>query len=188
MAKPPAGYSIQRGAYFTDDGQGPYSWDGSVMTLLGGGGGGGAGGYIGQGDEAAMLATAAGTTGRYFIRTDTVPLGVWFLLDGSDPSDINNWLEPTTDAGFTWPLAFSGAGDWLLAAGPLRVHSIFLSTSVVGDVAIKDGTTFSGPDTLPTTVTAVGVNISIPVNGAVNTGVCLRVNGANAGFVIVGEA
>lgn len=33
MAKPPAGYSAQPGAYFTDDGQGPYYWDGAAMVL-----------------------------------------------------------------------------------------------------------------------------------------------------------
>lgn len=38
MAKPPAGYSRQIGAYFTADGQGPYSWDGTSMSLLGSGG------------------------------------------------------------------------------------------------------------------------------------------------------
>lgn len=37
MSAPPAGYSIQRGAYFTADGQGPYAWDGLSMQLLGGG-------------------------------------------------------------------------------------------------------------------------------------------------------
>ncbi len=38
MAQPPSGYSLQRGAYFTNDGEGPFAWDGSVMQPLGTGG------------------------------------------------------------------------------------------------------------------------------------------------------
>ena len=35
MAKPPAGFSIQKGRYFTADGQGPYVWNGTTMVLVG---------------------------------------------------------------------------------------------------------------------------------------------------------
>ena len=32
MAQPPAGYTLQDGAYFTPKGAGPVAWDGTSMT------------------------------------------------------------------------------------------------------------------------------------------------------------
>ncbi len=63
MAQPPAGYSLQRGAYFTTDGEGPYAWDGAVMTLIGAGAAGGSGGSAGGDDVTAWGTFTGGASG-----------------------------------------------------------------------------------------------------------------------------
>lgn len=70
MAKPPAGYSLQRGAYFTADGQGPYSWNGVSMQLIGATAAGGSGGW--GSDRTAGTFALDAASGEYVVATETI--------------------------------------------------------------------------------------------------------------------